>query len=33
MRTLRKPLENLKAKQYQIVAVMGILPESEYQVI
>lgn len=32
MRTLRKPLENLKAKQYQIVAVVGVLSEQEYKV-
>lgn len=31
MRTLRKPLENLKAKQYQIVAVVGVLSEQEYK--
>lgn len=32
MRTLRKPLENLKAKQYQIVVVLGVLTETEYKV-
>ncbi|KAL4233294.1 hypothetical protein ACF0H5_007978 [Mactra antiquata] len=31
MRTLRKSLDNLKAKQYQIVAVVGILSEHEYK--
>ncbi|WAR08903.1 ZUP1-like protein, partial [Mya arenaria] len=29
MRTLRRPLENMKAKQYQIVAVVGTLSEQE----
>ncbi|XP_052809792.1 zinc finger-containing ubiquitin peptidase 1-like [Mya arenaria] len=31
MRTLRRPLENMKAKQYQIVAVVGTLSEQECQ--
>ena len=32
MRTLRRPIENLKSRQYQIVAVVGVLSEQEYQV-
>ncbi|KAH3738294.1 zinc finger-containing ubiquitin peptidase 1-like [Dreissena polymorpha] len=31
MKTLRKPLEYMKSKQYQIVAVTGILSEQDYQ--
>ena len=32
MRTLRRPMYTLKAKQYQIVAVRGVLTDKEYQV-
>ena len=32
MRTIRRPLTSLKAKQYQIVAVTGVLNEKDYEV-
>ncbi|KAK3577412.1 hypothetical protein CHS0354_032260 [Potamilus streckersoni] len=31
LRTLRRPLNGLKAKQYQIVAVLGVLDDKEYK--
>ncbi|KAK2156128.1 hypothetical protein LSH36_221g04031 [Paralvinella palmiformis] len=31
MRTLRRPLHTLKAKQYQIVSIQGVLTDKEYQ--
>ncbi len=32
MRTIRRTLHSMRAKQYQIVAVVGILTEKEYEV-
>ena len=32
MRSLRRPLSSLKAKQYQIVALLGALGEEEWEV-
>lgn len=32
MRAIRKPLSSFKAKQYQIVAIRGVLNDSEYEV-
>ena len=32
MKSIRRPLHSMRAKQYQIVAVVGILSESDYEV-
>lgn len=32
MRTVRRPLSSMKAKQYQIVAIRGVIAEKDYEV-
>ena len=33
MRTLRRTLHSMRAKQYQLVAVVGVLTDKEYEVL